>query len=171
MTREERLFRIAWRERACMYFVLRILGYGSGPADFDDLVQRVMLDAWRLIVAGRLVIDPGRDERHAIRAWLPSVARISALHYRRDRCEGKPIGVPLDFDVAGVDPVPRLEARDAVRVALYRVNKREREVLSRVANGEQLNEIGVALSIPMGTAANTLRNVRIALKKRRRRER
>lgn len=171
MTREERLFRIAWRERACMYFVLRILGYGSGPADFDDIVQRVMLDAWRLIVAGRLVIDPGRDERLAVRAWLPSVARISALHYRRDRHEGQPIGAPLAFDVAGPDVIARLEARDAIRVATARLNRRERAILAGVANGDYLAEMAEALCIPVGTVSNTLRNARVTLKKRRARER
>jgi DNA-binding CsgD family transcriptional regulator len=51
------------------------------------------------------------------------------------------------------------------------VNKREREVIHRTAIGERLSEIAKALSIPEGTATNTLRTVRIALKKRRSRGR
>jgi DNA-binding CsgD family transcriptional regulator len=51
------------------------------------------------------------------------------------------------------------------------VNKREREVIHRTAIGDQLHEIADALKIPEGTAANTLRAVRKALKKRRAKER
>lgn len=169
MTREQRLFAIAWRERRCMYRTIHSVGHAH--ADFDDIVQHTMIDAWRLISTGRLVIDPGRDERLAIRTWLPYVARIAALHYKRDRTAGKPIGEALDFDAAGPDVIARLEARDAIRVATARLNRRERAILGGVANGDQLAEIAEALRIPVGTAANTLRNARIALKKRRNRER
>ena len=169
MTREERLFAIAWRERSCMYRTIHNIGHAS--ADFDDIVQRAMLDAWTLIQSGRLVIDPGRDERLAVRAWLPSVARIASLRFKRDRCTGKPIGEALDFDVAGPDVIARLESRDAIRVATARLNRRERAILAGVANGDYLAEMAEALRIPVGTVSNTLRNVRITLKKRRARER
>jgi DNA-directed RNA polymerase specialized sigma24 family protein len=117
------------------------------------------------------VIEPGRDERLAIRTWLPYVARIAALHYKRDRTAGKPIGEALDFDVAGPDVIARLEARDQIRVATARLNRRERAIFAGVANGDHLAEVAEALRIPVGTVSNTLRNARIALKKRRARER
>lgn len=165
MTREQRLFAIAWRERSCFYRTIRRVGVA--PRDFEDVVQNVLTDAWRLISTGHLVLGPGRDERLAIRGWLPYVARIAALKFKQTRGLGMPIGEPLDHDVAGDDPIARLEARDALRVALYRVNRVEREVLARTAQGDQLAEIGDAIGIPAGTVATTLRRVRRILVKRR----
>lgn len=164
MTREERLFRIAWRERRCMYRTIHSVGHAH--ADFDDIVQHAMIDAWRLISTGRLVIEPGRDERLAIRTWLPYVARIAALHYKRDRTAGKPIGEALDFDVAGPDVIARLEARDQIRVALLRTNRMERAVLEGSAAGDTLAEIGAAVGVPADAAARCLYATRRVLKKR-----
>jgi RNA polymerase sigma factor (sigma-70 family) len=139
----------------------------------EDLTQSVMLRAVELIRAGRLVVEEGTDVRASVRAWLTAVLfRMVLSFYQRKK---EPTEYPeehADVDaLATSDPTERLEAREALRQALYRVNKREREVIHRTAIGERLSEIAKALSIPEGTATNTLRTVRIALKKRRSRGR
>ena len=138
----------------------------------EDLTQDVLAKAVELIRAGRLVVEEGTDVRGSVRAWLTAVLFRMVLNYYQRRKEPVEHAIEADVDNFGTpDPVHHLEAREALRQALYRVNKREREVIHRTAIGEQLHEIADALKIPEGTAANTLRIVRKALKKRRAKER
>jgi DNA-directed RNA polymerase specialized sigma24 family protein len=67
--------------------------------------------------------------------------------------------------------IARLEARDALRVSFYRVNRVERTVLRGVAMGDTLAEIAAEMKIPLGSACNYLHTARRTLKKRRTRER
>lgn len=138
----------------------------------EDLTQDVLAKAVQLIRAGRLVLEEGTDVRGAVRAWLTAVLFRMVLNFYQRKKEPTEHAIEADVDNIGTpDPVHHLEAREALRQALYRVNKREREVIHRTAIGEQLHEIADALKIPEGTAANTLRIVRKALKKRRAKER
>lgn len=138
----------------------------------EDLTQDVLAKAVELIRAGRLVVEEGTDVRGSVRAWLTAVLFRMALNFYQRKKEPTEHAIEADVDNFGTpDPVARLEAREAVKQALFRINRREREVLHRTAIGEQLHEIADALKIPEGTAANTLRVVRKALKKRRAKER
>jgi RNA polymerase sigma-70 factor (ECF subfamily) len=109
---------------------------------------------------------PGADERIRIRKWLQVVAHNKSFDFVTRQ---EPFGEPLTHDPPGEDPTVRLEARDALRVAFYRVNRAERGVLAGVAQGDTLAEIAAALGIPPGTAGTTIRRVRKALKKHRKR--
>jgi RNA polymerase sigma factor (sigma-70 family) len=138
----------------------------------EDITQNVMLKAVELIRAGRLVVEEGTDVRASVRAWISAVLFRMVLNFYQRKKEPTEHAIEADVDNFGTpDPVQQIEAREALRQALYRVNKREREVIHRTAIGDQLHEIADALKIPEGTAANTLRAVRKALKKRRAKER
>jgi RNA polymerase sigma factor (sigma-70 family) len=137
----------------------------------EDLTQDVMLKAVQLIRAGRLVLEEGTDVRSAVRAWLTVVLFNIVLNFYQRKKQPTEHAIDIDPDTLPTkDPTARLEQREALRQALYRVNRREREVLRRTAIGERLSEIAKALSIPEGTATNTLRVVRVSLRKRRNRE-
>jgi RNA polymerase sigma factor (sigma-70 family) len=138
----------------------------------EDITQNVMLKAVELIRAGRLVVEEGTDVRASVRAWISAVLFRMVLNFYQRKKEPTEHAIEADVDNFGTpDPVQQIEAREALRQALYRVNKREREVIHRTAIGDQLHEIADALKIPEGTAANTLRAVRKALRKRRAKER
>ena len=157
---QARLLAIVGDERRLIYAIARRLGVAE--VDLPDVRQLVLLTAWRALVNGRLVVPPGADERIRIRKWLHVVVRNQTLTFKRQ----KPIGEALTHDPPGEDMIARLEARDALRVAFYRVNRIEREVLRGTSEGSTLTEVALALGIPEGTAATTLRRTRAILKRR-----
>ena len=162
---QARLLAIVGDERRFIYSIARRLGVAE--VDLPDVRQLVLLTAWRALVNGRLVVPPGADERLGIRRWLHVVVRNQTLTFKRQ----KPIGEPLTHDPPGEDMIARLEARDALRVSFYRVNRAERTVLRGVAMGDTLAEIAAEMKIPLGSACNYLYTARRTLKKRLARER
>jgi RNA polymerase sigma factor (sigma-70 family) len=158
---QARLLAIVGDERRLIYSIARRLGVAE--VDLPDVRQLVLLTAWRALVNGRLVVPPGADERIRIRKWLHVVVRNQTLTFKRQ----KPIGEALTHDPPGEDMIARLEARDALRVAFYRVNRAERTVLRGVAMGDTLAEIAAEMRIPQGSVSTHLYRVRKALKKQR----
>ncbi|WP_437293003.1 hypothetical protein [Sorangium sp. So ce426] len=86
---------VLWAERPFVALLLRALHV---PArDRDDLLQTVLLGAWKAIRARRYRPDPLRHPRHALRAWLHGVVWHQVSHYRdraHVRCEIL-LGAPL----------------------------------------------------------------------------
>lgn len=161
MTPEQaRLFAIVCDEHRLTYAIARRMNIAE--VDLPDVRQLVLVIAWRALVGGRLVVLPG-DERIQIRKWLQVVVHNQSINFKRQ----KPIGEPLAHDPPGEDLTVRLEARDALRVAFYRVNRTERAVLEATAEGCTLAEIAAEMRIPQGSVSTHLYRVRKALKKQR----
>ncbi len=162
------LIAVALAERPMVH--ARVKRY-VGPEYADDVTQNTYERAVTLIRAGRLVIEEGADVRNAVRAWLTAVAFRMVVNFLRTSDERPLRAEPLDVAMFPArDPLPQIEAREAVRQALYRLNRREREILDQVAIGHEIHEIAEALGISHGTTASALRNVRRYLRQRRDRQ-
>lgn len=139
------LIAIAVSERPMVF--ARVKRY-VGEQYAEDVTQNTYERAVLLLREGRLVVEEGPHVRGVVRAWLTAVAFRMVVNFLRSKDERMiPTGKADAETFATPDPVPQLEAREAVRQALYRVNRREREVLAGVANGNLLREIADALGI------------------------
>jgi DNA-directed RNA polymerase specialized sigma24 family protein len=161
------LFALASREdRAIARAITRV---GIADADTDDVRQLALIDAWRLIAGGRLVIADGQDTRIALRRWIYSVARIAALRFRQAY---RPIGDDLPDDIPSDDDLEaRLASREQLRILFYRMNRYERAAFEGLAAGETFQETADRTGIHIGTIASRVRYGRVALKKRLARDR
>jgi RNA polymerase sigma factor (sigma-70 family) len=165
---QERLFAMVLKERRTIARAILRRGIGKdNRADLEDMIQIVILQAWKLISKGRLVLDPEHDERHALRGWLISVtghmcnARWKGLYRRRHV-----VILPLDLvETPSIEEARRLEAREALRVITYRLNDREREVLAALARNDTYQEIADALHVPLGTVGVLVHRLRKHLRK------
>lgn len=137
-----------------------------GSTHAEDATQVTMLRAIVLVREGELALPDDADVRSAVRRWLTGILHFVCMDFMyRSRLGWVRM---LSEEPPPADPIAQLEAREQVRQAFYRLNKREREILSRVALGFTGPEIARDLGIPQGTAANNMKRVRDVLKKRRR---
>lgn len=155
---QHRLFALVWAERSVIRAAMAANGVDT--AEEADAFQAALALAWEQILAGRFAPLPGVEPTLSARRWLFWTAR-HALQRDLLRAEGRDVG-----DIAGPDPVPRLEARDALRVATYQLNRMERALLAGVGEGRTFAEIAEEARIPFGTAATRVRTVRTILRKR-----
>ncbi len=131
------------------------------PPFAEDVVQLVMLRAWLLIAEGRATFDEAQDVNRAAQGWLVIIIARVAADWRKAVSGGWVRGgVEIDDDLAGPDPMIRIEARDALRRTPYGLSKRERETLDAFGRGMTTREVATALGIPMGTASDRLRRIR-----------
>ena len=161
------LFALASREdRAIARAILRV---GIPDADTDDVRQLALIDAWRLIAEGKLVIGEGQDPSRSVRRWIYSVAVIAALRFRAAH---KPLGAELPDDIPSDDDLEaRLASREQLRIVFYRMNRYERAAFEGLAAGETFQETADRTGIHIGTIASRVRYGRVALKKRLARDR
>ncbi|WP_437911578.1 sigma-70 family RNA polymerase sigma factor [Sorangium sp. So ce302] len=157
---------VLWAERPFVALLLRALHV---PArDREDLLQTVLLGAWKAIRARRYRPDPRRHPRHALRAWLHGVVWRQVSHYRDKahvRCEIL-CGAPLA--PAGQAPL-EIEGELLARAALREVAALpagHREVLLAVAGRLSLVAWARKRRMNPNSAATRLRRARRALAER-----
>ncbi|WP_236644354.1 RNA polymerase sigma factor [Sorangium cellulosum] len=155
-----------WAERPFVALLLRALHV---PArDLEDLLQTVLLGAWKAIRARRYRPDPSRCPRAALRAWLHGVVWRQVSHYRERACVRREILRGAPRAPAGQAPVQiegELLARAALReVAALPVG--HREVLLAAAGPLSLAAWARARGMNPNSAASRLRCARRALAKR-----
>lgn len=135
--------------------VSRYVARRLGPADADEIVNDVFLTAHRTRAR--------YDAAHAsARPWLLGIA--TNLIRRRHRAEARALRA---FAASGVDPVapdepPERTALSAeLAAALARMKPRQRDVLFLYGVAElTLEEIAVALDVPIGTVKSWLHRAR-----------
>jgi RNA polymerase sigma-70 factor, ECF subfamily len=157
---------VLWAERPFVALLLRALHV---PArDREDLLQTVLLGAWKAIRARRYRPDPRRHPRHALRAWLHGVVWRQVSHYQDKahvRCEIL-CGAPLA--PAGQAPL-ELEGELLARAALREIAALpagHREVLLAVAGRLSLVAWARKRRMNPNSAATRLRRARRALAER-----
>lgn len=156
---QEALWSLVLAERA--FIRSRVKGSGI---DIDDGEQLALVQAWKLIRAGRLVIAEGQDTREAIRSWLVIVTRNAIrTPRRRQRTDVD----ALDEGAAGdVSPIARLEARETLRIMTYRLNREEEALIVALASGANLVDLAARMGIPEGTLFTRVRKLRRILRER-----
>lgn len=135
----------------------------------DDVFQLVMLRAWIIITEDRATFGNARDPIAAVRAWLTLVVRgVFSDWIRSLTARGIPGGVELHEDIAGDDPIARIEARETLARIPRGLTKRDREILNAFArNGGHYAETAAELGIPAGSLSTRIREIRRYLRKRR----
>ncbi|MGK3986598.1 sigma-70 family RNA polymerase sigma factor [Sorangium sp. So ce136] len=149
--------------------VARLIACGVPARDREDLLQIVLVAAWRAVQSGRYRPDPRADPRRALHAWLQGITwrqaghHLGRAHVRRE--------VPVDdpcalVDEASVDPDGRLLARAALR-ALAELPARRRDLLLLAAAGPRTVTVHArAHGLAPATAARRLQLARKALARR-----
>ncbi len=155
MARGERsaLERLYDRYGALVYsLALRILGR---PADAEEVVQEVFLQAWR---------DAERYDaaRGTLRTWLVTLARTRAIDALRAASRGaRRAEVPLAWDAPDPEPT-RAEGigdREIVVGAIAHLSFQQREVLDLAYyQGFTQTEIAARTGLPLGTVKTRIRS-------------
>ncbi|MBK8254930.1 MAG: hypothetical protein IPK82_20020 [Polyangiaceae bacterium] len=128
-------------------------------ADADDITQRVMLRALLLVRSGQFIGEGTRRGR-TVRGRLVTLAHRILLRFRRSWLHK----TPSENEPDGVDPLPRLEARETVNLLLRRVVRAHRPIMIAIAMGDCLGEIAEERGIPAGTVATIVRHWRSYLR-------
>ena len=118
--------------------------------DVEDVVQDAIVATWRRSQRGDLPTD-----REALRVYIFVTAKNLALDYWRKL--GR-VDLPGDLPEVAVDPLPRLEARSALRVLPKPAHLRA--VFECLAAGDSLLDVVAATGVPRGTIATRLRALR-----------
>ncbi|WP_438032324.1 RNA polymerase sigma factor [Sorangium sp. So ce204] len=146
----------------------RLIASGIPARDCEDLVQIVLVAAWKAVQSGRYRPDPQTEPRRAIQAWLHGITWRQAGHYLERACVRRevPVGEPRAFiDEGSVDPGGRLLARAALR-ALAELPARHRDLLLAAAGPGSLAAYARAHGLRPATAASRLRIARRELARR-----
>jgi DNA-directed RNA polymerase specialized sigma24 family protein len=148
--------------------VARLIACGVPARDREDLLQIVLIAAWKAIQSGRYRPDPRADPRRALHAWLQGITwrqaghHLGRAHVRRE--------VPIDdpralVDEGSVDPDGRLLARAALR-ALAELPAPHRELLLAAAGPRTVTAHARAHGLAPATAARRLQLARKAFARR-----
>lgn len=144
-SRERRFRALASEATPAIGAYLRRRLYPLGPADLDDLVEEVLLVAWR-----RLDDIPGDAQI----PWLIGVARnvLRNAHRKRRRAMQMESQLrPMPNDAAAEDHVI---ADEGVRVALASLSEDDREILLLHAwDGRSTSEIAAIFAVTPNAAA------------------
>ncbi|XYH94513.1 RNA polymerase sigma factor [Sorangium sp. So ce1128] len=143
----------------------RLIACGVPAHDREDLLQVVLIEAWKAIQSGRYRPDPRADPRRALQAWLQGVTwrqaghHLGRAHVRRE--------VPVDepralVDEGSVEPEGRLLARAALR-ALAELPAPHRELLIAAVAPRTITAHARAHGLSPATAARRLHLARKAL--------
>ncbi len=140
-------------------------------ADWDDMVQEVLLSTVEAYRAGRIA-DSG-----ALVAYVRQAARFKFIdRIRVLQRRGRPVelneqtdaagqGGSLAWPPAGSGEGRGLELRVAIREAMARLDPREREAVTWVyLRGHTYEEAAEATGIPLGTLKRALRTALVRLK-------
>jgi RNA polymerase sigma-70 factor (ECF subfamily) len=138
-------------------FVWRSLRrFGLAPMDADDALQEVFLVVYRRL--GEY------EECGLIRAWLFTISRQVAGHYRRSqaRTERKQQAYPAPFAVEDLDQhLARREAVDVVNAFLETLDESQRDVFYLAdVDGLTAPEIAAAVNVNINTVYSRLRLAR-----------
>ena len=160
-------FRDLFREHAAVVhrFAIRL---GGDVAVAEDVVQLTFLEAWRT----RDRLRDGPDDG-PLRPWLLGIAtnvlRNTARAARRHRAAMARLPVPDPVGDIAEDVVDR-SAQEAelaaVRAALHRLRRSEREVIALcVWSGLDYAAAATALGVPVGTVRSRLSRARTKLRR------
>ena len=139
--------------------VWNILRYAMTPQDAEEVVSDVFLTAW----------DRADDlQKGKVKAWLGAVARNKAKNKLRE-CGQE---LPLEEDILdlsdGTTPLDALEQaqeRALVRQAVEALSPEDREIFLRhYYYAQTLEEISLAMLMPVSTVKSRLRRGRMKLK-------
>jgi RNA polymerase sigma-70 factor (ECF subfamily) len=122
------------------------LGIVRNPADADDLVHDVFLEAWRRAAD----FDPARGTVRrwlVIRTWSRAIDRVTQARDRRDARDRLELGGVFDPPGAGGD----------VHRALATLGDEHRRLLGLIyVGGLTTTEAAIALELPVGTVKSRL---------------
>ncbi|MCC6553005.1 MAG: sigma-70 family RNA polymerase sigma factor [Polyangiaceae bacterium] len=139
---------------------------GVAERHVPDVVQSALFSAWYSMTSGRFRVREGQTVDSALRAWMTAVAMNHAMNHQArasTRREILFVNVRADLDdwsPRGVDPGPRDDAREVIRLAAERFPERLRPVLVLAMRGLKAAEIAVILDVPFWTAWVRLDEVR-----------
>ncbi|MCC6552406.1 MAG: sigma-70 family RNA polymerase sigma factor [Polyangiaceae bacterium] len=142
---------------------------GVSERHIPDVVQNALFSAWLSMRAGRFRMREGDSVDRALRAWMTAVAMNHAMNWQARASTRREIlfdSVRSDLDdwsPRGVDPGPRYDAREVIRLAAERFPERLRPVLVLAMRGLKAAEIAVILDVPFWTAWVRLDEVRKVL--------
>lgn len=159
--RHEGLFRIVCEE---IRTIERAARMRVPEADVGDVVQTVLILAWRLITTDKFTHPKKGTRREAVRAWLRVLTWRTARDVLRRQRELEPIE---EHALAGPDPEERAIAREELLATTYRLNRMEARLVVGLVRGETLADMAKALRLPEGTIATRVRMLRRALKRQR----
>ncbi|WP_437732062.1 RNA polymerase sigma factor [Sorangium sp. So ce1335] len=127
--------------------------------DRADIVQEVLLGAWRSMRAGRFQPRPGVPDAVALERWIVGISWRHASRYVARARRRYEVLVPspgrLRQDHAP-GPLEQVEARRALH-DLKRIDPRFRAVLGLTAQGYTIGEVAAALGQSPNTLWNRLR--------------
>ena len=139
------------------------------PHAVDDAVQTVLERAARLILRDRLVIAEGIEARPIVRAWLTAIIRRACTEVRRTEVAAKRIREELAAeDRATFDPVPLLEAREALAQVPRGLRALDLVTLDAfLRHGCNYASTAAALRIPIGSLSTRITEIRRYIRRRR----
>ncbi|AGP39721.1 RNA polymerase sigma factor [Sorangium cellulosum] len=143
--------------------VATLVASGVPRRDRADVVQGVVLGAWRSIKRGMYRPDPAENARQAFRKWLHGIAWRKAWHYlesayvRHEILSAQPLG--LLREVVGPSLEAQVEAREVLE-ALTELEPSQREILLAVDDPEPLTAYAARRGMNPATAATRLRAAR-----------
>jgi RNA polymerase sigma factor (sigma-70 family) len=167
------IFREVLKQQGLIHAVLRRSGVPEAYA--DDLVQDVLVIAYRRIAEGAFHPPEGKPLSGAVAAWLVGISRNLAKDLRRSLAVHEWLFVEegrADLDVLMVpSPEERLLAKEELKVMVrLKLSAAQYEIVTRTGMGHTAVEIGAALGLMPNTVATHIRRVRAmfrkALKKR-----
>ncbi|WP_437721818.1 RNA polymerase sigma factor [Sorangium sp. So ce861] len=143
--------------------IATLVASGVPRRDRADVVQGVVLGAWRSIKRGMYRPDPAENARQAFRKWLHGIAWRKAWHYlesayvRHELLSPEPLG--LLREVIGPSLEAQVEAREVLE-ALTELEPSQRELLLAVDEPDSFCAYARRHGMNPATAATRLRNVR-----------
>ena len=139
------------------YFAPRLKGFimrsGTSTAHAEEIVQDVLLTAWRKAS----LFDPHRAQ---VSAWIYQIARNRQIDVVRK--ESRPVPEIL-IEVSPTEPdAPQILAMDQeteqLKHALARLNENQREIIEKAYLGELTHqEISSQIGQPLGTIKSRIR--------------
>jgi RNA polymerase sigma factor (sigma-70 family) len=138
----------------------------------DDLVQDVLLVAWRVIEEGGFRLSEGRSLAESVRSWLGVIAANVARNLFGSPWYRQWMNDAVDKDAVDEDgefasPEPDPEAWHAyvdVIHAMDRLKPEHRDVVALTAEGMSVVEAGHALGISENTVTSRIQRARSALR-------